>query len=150
MRAHPTDAEKRLWSMRRDRRFARFKFRRQQVIAPFIVDFVCLSERLVVEADGSQHADDKSDASRDAYLQKQGFRTLHFWNNDVLADGDAVSGAILAAVASPHPPKPAAWAPPSPARGEGQDCAASPAWGEGRDCALSSASGEGLHGGELG
>ncbi len=118
MRAQPTEAEKRLWSILRDRRLSAFKFRRQQIIEPYIVDFVCLAERLIIEADGSQHAGNKDDVRRDAYLQAQGFRLLRFWNNQVLGDTAAVSSAIFAAL-FPHPPKPAAWAPPSPARGEG-------------------------------
>jgi very-short-patch-repair endonuclease len=119
MRANPTEAEERLWSTLRDHRLASFKFRRQQVIAPYIVDLACLSERLIIEADGSQHSDDRSDVRRDAFLRGQGFRLLRFWNNHVLAESEAVATAILAALAAPHPPKPSAWAPPSPARGEG-------------------------------
>jgi very-short-patch-repair endonuclease len=118
MRAHPTEAEKRLWSILRDRRLLAFKFRRQQVIEPYIVDFVCLSERVIIEADGSQHADDKDDARRDAFLRSQDFRVLRFWNNQILGETAAVSSTIFAEL-FPHPPKPAAWAPPSPARGEG-------------------------------
>ena len=64
MRANPTEAEKRLWSTLRDRRLAAFKFRRQQVILPYIVDLVCFAERLIIEADGSQHADNPGCAPR--------------------------------------------------------------------------------------
>ena len=119
MRAHPTEAEKRLWSMLRDRRLVAFKFRRQQIIAPYIVDLICPAERLIIEADGSQHADNKDDARRDAFLRGQDFRLLRFWNNQVLAETDAVASAIFAALSVPHPPKPSAWAPPSPVKGEG-------------------------------
>ena len=119
MRANPTEAEKRLWTMLRDRRFAHCKFRRQQVIDFYIVDFISLSERLIVEADGSQHAESNEDVRRDNYLRRQGFRVLRFWNNAVLAEPETVKAAIFAAVNFPHPPKPSAWAPPSPARGEG-------------------------------
>jgi very-short-patch-repair endonuclease len=119
MRANPTEAEKRLWQMLRDRRLAAFKFRRQQVIEPYIVDLVCFSQRLIIEADGSQHADSPADVRRDSFLCGQGFRVLRFWNNDVLGDTDSVATAIFTALSIPHPPKPAAWAPPSPARGEG-------------------------------
>ena len=118
MRSNPTEAEKRLWSVLRDRRLATFKFRRQQVIEPYIVDFVCLAERLILEADGSQHADNKDDERRDAVLTSQGFRILRFWNNQVLGDDAAVTSAIFAAL-FPQPPKLAAWAPPSPVKGEG-------------------------------
>jgi len=98
MRAHPTDAEKRLWSLLRDRRLAAFKFKRQQIILPYIVDLVCFSERLIIEADGSQHADNRNDGRRDAYLRAQGFRLLRFWNNDVLGDSETVATAINAAL----------------------------------------------------
>jgi very-short-patch-repair endonuclease len=119
MRANPTEAEKRLWSVLRDRRLAAHKFRRQQVIEPYIVDFVCFEERLIIEADGSQHAYNEDDARRDAFLRAQGFRVLRFWNNEVLAQGGKVASAIYAALSFPHPPKPLAWAPPSPAEGRG-------------------------------
>ena len=119
MRANPTEAEERLWKMLRDRRLAAHKFRRQQVIYPYIVDFVCLETRLIIEADGSHHADDKADARRDAFLRGQGFQLLRFWNNQVLAERDAVAAAIFAALSSPHPADRFAAGCPSPARGEG-------------------------------
>ena len=119
MRAHPTEAEKRLWSMLRDRRLSAFKFKRQQIIAPYIVDFICLAERLVIEADGSQHADDKNDRRRDAYLKANNFRVLRFWNNQVLGESSAVADAIFAALPVPHPPAATRRAPPSPEMGEG-------------------------------
>ena len=119
MRTNPTDAERRLWSMLRDSRMPVFKFRRQQVIDPYIADFVCLERRLIIEADGSQHAESEADARRDAFLRREGFSVLRFWNNDVLKNPAGVFDAIHAALVTPHPPKPAAWAPPSPARGEG-------------------------------
>jgi len=119
MRANPTEAERRLWSMLRDRRLAAFKFKRQQIIEPYIVDLICLGRRLIIEADGSQHADNKDDVRRDGFLRGQGFQVLRFWNNQVLTEASAVADAIYATLSPPHPPKPAAWAPPSPARGEG-------------------------------
>jgi len=119
MRLNPTPAERRLWSMLRDRRMPVFKFRRQFVIAPYIVDFVCFERRLIIEADGSQHAESGHDKRRDAFLRLQGFSVLRFWNNDVLENASGVFDAIYAELTSPHPPKPAAWVPPSPARGEG-------------------------------
>ncbi|WP_294073777.1 DUF559 domain-containing protein [Sphingomonas sp.] len=119
MRASPTPAERRLWSMLRDRRMPTFKFKRQFVIDPYIVDFVCLERRLIIEADGSHHAENVYDVRRDAFLRSQGFSVLRFWNNDILENIGGVFDAIYAELTSPHPPKPAAWAPPSPARGEG-------------------------------
>ena len=119
MRTHPTEAEKSLWTMLRGRRLETFKFKRQQIIAPYIVDFICLSQRLIIEADGSQHADNKYDERRDAFLAAQPFRVLRFWNNDVLGNGAGVFDAILHALTDPHPPTASRRAPPSPARGEG-------------------------------
>ena len=119
MRRNPTDAERRLWSMLRDRRMPVFKFKRQFVIDPYIVDFVCFERRLIVEADGSQHAESDYDQRRDRFLRSEGFSVLRFWNNDVLQNPAGVFDEIYVALTTPHPPKPAPWLPPSPARGEG-------------------------------
>jgi very-short-patch-repair endonuclease len=119
MRANPTEAERRLWSILRAKRLSGFKFRRQQIIEPYIVDFACFAERLIIEADGSQHADNKDDARRDAYLRAEGFRVLRFWNNQVVGESEAVAAAIFAALSVPHPPTPSRRAPPSPEMGEG-------------------------------
>ena len=96
-----------------------YKFKRQFVIDPYIVDFVCFERRLIVEADGSQHAESEYDRRRDSFLRSQGFSVLRFWNNDIQENSSGVFEAIYAELTSPHPPKPSAWAPPSPARGEG-------------------------------
>ena len=96
MRHQPTEAEARLWFILRAGRMAGAKFRRQEQIGDYIVDFVCFQARLIVEADGSQHLDSKADKARDAWLNSQGFRILRFWNNDILADTDAVAQAIQA------------------------------------------------------
>src|SRR5260221_9176634 len=69
--------------------------RRLRRIGGFIVDFACTRHRLIVEADGSQHADGPSDATRTAFLQKQGWRVLRLWNNDILSRTDAVIETIL-------------------------------------------------------
>lgn len=119
MRANPTDAERRLWSMLRDRRLPDLKFRRQHVIEPYIVDFACLERGLIIEADGGQHADNRSDTRRDHFLGRSGYRVLRFWNNDFLTNPSGVFDAIHAALHTPHPPTAARWAPPSPSRGEG-------------------------------
>jgi very-short-patch-repair endonuclease len=107
MRANPTEAERRLWSILRAKRMVGYKFKRQQVLEWYIVDFVNFEHRLIIEADGSQHADSDSDATRDAWLQDQGFAVLRFWNNDVLARTDLVADAIWQALNTP-PPLPAA------------------------------------------
>ena len=118
MRANPTPAEQRLWSMLHNKRMPSFKFKRQMVIAPYIVDFVCLERRLIIEADGSQHAESEHDRRRDAFLRGEGFEVLRFWNTDILGNANDVFDAIAAALATPHPARLTA-SRPSPARGEG-------------------------------
>jgi very-short-patch-repair endonuclease len=118
MRASPTDAERRLWTMLRDRTMPSAKFRRQHVIAPYIVDFVCLEHRLIVEADGSQHADNDADHRRDDFLNRSGFRVLRFWNNDVLNNPGGVLELIQSALHTPRPSA-ASRLPPSSVSGEG-------------------------------
>ena len=84
-----------LWFALRNRRLGGFKFVRQEAIGPFIVDFVCRDEGLVVEVDGSQHADNPQDLARDAILWSEGFRILRFWNNEVLQNIEGVLTKIL-------------------------------------------------------
>jgi very-short-patch-repair endonuclease len=90
MRRDGTDAEKRTWRLLRGRRFAGFKFRRQVPIGPYIVDFMSFEAMLVIEIDGGQHAESAADARRDAWLVREGFRVLRFWNNEVLTQEDSV------------------------------------------------------------
>ncbi len=93
-----TEAENKLWYELRDRRLDRIKFRRQVPIGNYVADFVCLEARLIVEVDGSQHADSDSDGIRSAELKAIGFRVLRFWNDDVLKDLDSVCDTIIAYV----------------------------------------------------
>jgi very-short-patch-repair endonuclease len=73
-----TDAERRLWSVLRDRRLGGYKFRRQHPFGPFVLDFACVAHHLVVEVDGGQHADSESDRNRTAWLEGQGWRVIWF------------------------------------------------------------------------
>ena len=113
LRAATTDAERRLWSCLRMRQLGGYRFRRQVPIGPYVVDFVCLSARLIVEVDGSQHAGAIHDLRRDALLSARGFRVLRFWNHEVLAQPEAVCQVILSRLAPGPPPQ------PSPAGGGG-------------------------------
>lgn len=87
--------------MLRNRRFAKFKFRRQLPMGPYIVDLVCLDRNLVIEVDGSQHAESSADAVRDLWLAHRGYRILRFWNNDVIARSDTVLDTIWHALEAP-------------------------------------------------
>ncbi|OZA93668.1 MAG: DNA (cytosine-5-)-methyltransferase [Erythrobacter sp. 34-65-8] len=124
MRKAPTEAERRLWSALRSHRLAGWKFKRQEQIGDYIVDFICFKSRLIVEADGSQHAESAADQARDDWLSAQGFRVLRFWNNDILNNTDGVAEAVLAALEIPLPN-------PSPVKGEGLDFSSSLAGEEG-------------------
>jgi very-short-patch-repair endonuclease len=85
LRNNPTEIEKLLWRRLRMWQLDGYKFRRQQPLGNYIVDFVCLEKRLIVELDGGQHAEQSDyDARRDAWLSQQDFSVLRFWNNDVL------------------------------------------------------------------
>ncbi|WP_291636556.1 DUF559 domain-containing protein [Bosea sp. (in: a-proteobacteria)] len=94
MRREPTETERKLWHLLRDRRFSGFKFRRQVQIGRYIVDFVCPAKRLIVEVDGGQHAESAYDAARDAWLIAQGFRVRRFWNADILLRPDEVRDTL--------------------------------------------------------
>ncbi|HQZ11830.1 MAG TPA: DUF559 domain-containing protein [Devosia sp.] len=101
LRREATPHEMRLWALLRDRRFVGFRFRRQVPIGPYIADFVCQGRRLIVELDGSQHAEDESDAVRDAELHRRGYRVLRIWNNELMKNERGVAEAILVALQEP-------------------------------------------------
>ena len=98
LRGDQTDAETALWNRLRSRQIMGHKFVRQFPIGPYICDFVCRERRLVVEADGGQHADSRRDKVRDRFLRDQGYRVLRFWNNDVLGNIDGVLDVIARAL----------------------------------------------------
>jgi len=84
LRSNQTEAEQRLWYHLRANRFMGLKFKRQKPIGNYIVDFVCLEQKLVIEVDGGQHAEQVAyDRQRDEWLRSQGFTVLRFWNNEV-------------------------------------------------------------------
>jgi very-short-patch-repair endonuclease len=99
-----TDAESRLWGELRGNRLCGHGFRRQVPIGPYIADFLCFAGRLIVEIDGEQHGFDihrANDENRTAWLEREGFRVIRFWNNEVLRETDAVCNAILNALGGP-------------------------------------------------
>ena len=106
MRIAPTEAEDRLWHILRAKRLEAYKFKRQLIIDDYIVDFACLQQRLIVEADGGQHAENARDVRRDAYLRSQGFRVLRFWNNEIFENEEGVLTSIREALCRPLSPTP--------------------------------------------
>ena len=110
LRQNPTEAEKIIWFMIRNNQLG-YKFRRQQPIDHYIVDFICFEKRLIVEIDGGQH-NEETDRERSDYLHKQGFEILRFWNNDVIENKEGVFETIQSKLQNPLTL-------PSPARGEG-------------------------------
>jgi very-short-patch-repair endonuclease len=96
LRRRMTEAEKLMWSKLRGRRFDGVKFKRQKPIAGYIVDFVALDLKLIVEIDGGQHAERvAADAARTRLLEAAGYHVLRFWNHDVLGNIDGVLEAFV-------------------------------------------------------
>jgi very-short-patch-repair endonuclease len=99
LRNNPTEAERILWQHLRLRQLSGYKFRRQQLLGNYIVDFVCLEKRLVIEVDGGQHNSQQAyDEQRNTLLEEQGFRVLRFWNNEVSQNIKAVKETIWQAL----------------------------------------------------
>ena len=110
LRRGQTDAEKALWARLENRQLDGVKFRRQQPLGPYIVDFVSLERRIIVEVDGGQNNEPspfssegegggrKRDEERTAWLEKRGYQVLRFWNNEVLMNMEAVLERIMEAI----------------------------------------------------
>ena len=116
LRNEMTDAEKALWKVLRRRQVSGFRFRRQHAFGDYILDFVCLEKKLVIEVDENQHGErTKHDGIRTQNLLTAGFRVLRFWNNEVLQEIEAVKERIWRAVqeGQTHP------LPSPPLEGEG-------------------------------
>lgn len=99
LRKKQTDVEKKLWQQLRSRQISSYKFRRQMPVGPYIVDFACMTARLIVELDGSQHTENITyDRQRTAVLEAAGYRVLRFWNNEVIENPEGVLEAIRLAL----------------------------------------------------
>ncbi len=107
LRHQSTDAERMLWKYLRAHRMAGYKFKRQVVIEPYIVDFICLEARLIVEADGGQHLEQvERDVKRSLFLESLGYKVVRFWNHEILGDIHNVLEQIhsyLIEIPSPQP-----------------------------------------------
>lgn len=104
LRKRSTDAERLLWRHLRARQLDGLKFRRQQPIGNYIVDFACLERGVVIELDGGQHAAEvQKDRKRDRWFEVEGFTVLRFWNNEVLTNTDGVLEVVSESCLD-HPP----------------------------------------------
>ena len=106
LRRSSTDAERSLWRLLRAKQLDGFKFRRQQPVGPYFVDFFCVARNLAIELDGSQHflpPGVTNDSIRTEFLTGRGIRVLRFSNRDVLIEPDSVLSVINEALGAPHP-----------------------------------------------
>ena len=107
LRQAMTDAERQLWRALRAKQIAGYKFRRQHPFDDFILDFVCLDKKLVIEVDGGHHSEQiEADAVRTDKLVKAGFRVLRFWNNEIIREFEAVKERIWMELQKPNEPHP--------------------------------------------
>ncbi|HEY2033267.1 MAG TPA: endonuclease domain-containing protein [Rhizomicrobium sp.] len=93
LRETASDAEQRMWRHLRGKQMAMLRFRRQQPIGPYVVDFYCSAAKLIVELDGGQHGEDKAlayDAARTQWLEVRGYRVMRIWNHEFFASPDEV------------------------------------------------------------
>lgn len=117
LRSNQTEAEHKLWHHLRAHRFLGLKFKRQKPIGRYIVDFICMEYRLIIELDGGQHAEQAGyDQRRDKWLRNQGYTVLRFWNNEVLQQTEAVLERIRETVIALAALSPS----PSPTSGRGE------------------------------
>jgi len=101
LRQRQTEAEKTLWARLRNRQLEGVKFRRQQPIGRYVVDFTSFENRIIVEIDGGQHNGRgimEKDKERTLWLKGEGYHILRFWNNEILKNIDGVLEVIRGAL----------------------------------------------------
>lgn len=99
LRSNQTDAEQKPWYHLRAHRFMGRKFKRQKPIGRYVVDFVCVEEKLIIELDGGQHAENvEYDRVRDSWLRNEGYTVLRFWNNEMMNEMEGVLERIRLAL----------------------------------------------------
>jgi very-short-patch-repair endonuclease len=101
LRANTTPHERALWRALKEIPTDGTHFRRQAPIGPYVVDFLCPAKRLIIELDGGHHNDDETaqrDQERQAWLEKEGYRVVRFWNSDITADLNAVLEQVYVAL----------------------------------------------------
>src|SRR5215510_6983240 len=102
LRRNQTEAERKLWTWLRFRQLENAKFRRQHPVGRFITDFWCMEYGLVVELGGSQHmTQEEADRKRSAFLNREGYRVVRFWDHEVMENLDGVLQRISEEEPSP-------------------------------------------------
>jgi very-short-patch-repair endonuclease len=102
LRKNSTDAENHLWYFLRDRRLNGYKFKRQYVVEPYIIDFICQKKKLIIELDGGQHVEAHNyDENRTVFLKMKGYKVLRFWNDEVFKETESILTEILNALTPP-------------------------------------------------
>jgi very-short-patch-repair endonuclease len=99
LRANTTPHERMLWRALRELPTEGTHFRRQAPIGPYVVDFFCPARRLIIELDGGHHNEDATaerDSERQAWLEREGYKVIRFWNSDVTGNLNAVMERIYA------------------------------------------------------
>ena len=117
LRQDATSVERKLWAILRRKQMNELRFRRQQPIGPYIVDFFCPAAKLIVELDGGQPGENQAviyDEARTRWLEAEGYRVLRFWNLDFLKNPDAALEGIWRAIAESGMPLPEALRAPLP------------------------------------
>ena len=95
LRKSSTIQERRLWNLLKNRQFHNLKFKRQQPIGDYIVDFICKEAKIIIEIDGGQHNEPENinyDKVRTEYLNNLGYKVIRFWNNEIYEN---IEGVIL-------------------------------------------------------
>ncbi len=108
LRKKETWAEKLVWTWLRNRRFSRYKFRRQHPLGIYYLDFFCEEAQMNIELDGRQHGlpdQQNHDAVREKFLQSRGIKTLRFWNSRLRRDAQSIRDTIFNELQAraPHP-----------------------------------------------
>jgi len=120
LRRTMTDAEQKLWYHLRAHRFMGRKFKRQKPLGRYVVDFICLEEKLIIELDGGQHAENlEYDHERDAWLRSEGYTVLRFWNNELMNETEGVMERIRLALSKEADSAETLSPGPSPTSGRG-------------------------------
>jgi very-short-patch-repair endonuclease len=117
LRENATTCERLLWSMLRRKQMAALRFRRQQPIGPYVVDFFCPAANLVVELDGGQHSEHEAiayDEARTRWLEARGYKILRFWNWDFKENPEGALDCIWDAIRNTGRPLPEALRAPLP------------------------------------